>query len=233
MNYIITSNSAFPMAEITLAQGENIKICRGGMVYHRGDVTLEGKLNTADGKGGVGGAIKAMARSTVSGESMWITHVTANTSDAKITIAPPVPGCIKELQIGGNVQWRLSDGVFLACDASVAWTMQRQSLGKAVFGTGGLFVMETQGQGTLLIDSFGDLIEIQLDGSKPLVADNAHVVAWTTSLQYKIGFASGIFGVKTGEGIVNTFNGVGSVLIQTKNLQSLAGALARYSSTNS
>jgi uncharacterized protein (TIGR00266 family) len=232
MNYAITSSSAFPMVEITLAQNEVIKICRGGMVYHRGDVSLEGKLNTADGKGGVGGAIKAMARSATSGESMWITHVTGTKPDSKIVVAPPVPGCVKELRVGGNAQWRLSDGVFLACDSGVSWTMQRQSLGKAVFGTGGLFVMETQGEGMILVDSFGDLIEMQLDGSHPLVVDNAHVVAWTTSLQYKIGFASGIFGVKTGEGIVNTFNGTGSVLIQTKNLQSLAGGLAKYTAGN-
>lgn len=36
--------------------------------------------------------------------------------------------------------------------------MEKQNIGKAIFGgTGGLFVIETEGEGQLLISGFGDI----------------------------------------------------------------------------
>ena len=107
--------------------------------------------------------------------------------------------------------------------------MKRQSFGKAVFGgTGGFFVMESQGTGTMLINSYGDIIELRMDGRSPLIVDNTHVVAWSTTLDYNIKVASGTFGFTTGEGLVNEFHGAGSVLIQTRNIQALAGSLQSF-----
>lgn len=129
----------------------------------------------------------------------------------------------------GAQQWRIRDQAFLACDASVSYEMKRQSFGKAVFGgTGGFFVMESQGTGTMLINSYGDIIELRMDGRSPLIVDNTHVVAWSTTLDYNIKVASGTFGFTTGEGLVNEFHGAGSVLIQTRNIQALAGSLQSF-----
>jgi len=220
MKYTMTQSSVFPILEISLNRGEEIRLERGAMVYHYGDISLEGKMNS--NAGGLGGLLKAAGRAMVSGESMFITKVTGNTDDARIGIAPGTPGTVRELAIGAQ-QWRINDGAFLACDSAVEYTMQRQSVGKAIFGgTGGLFVMETRGVGSMLVNAYGDLIEFKLDGSKPFIADNVHVVAWSSELQYKIKVASGMFGFTSGEGLVNEFNGVGTVLIQTRNVQSLA-----------
>jgi len=219
MNYRLTQSTAFPLAEITLAQGETVQIERGCMVYHIG-VNLEGKMNSSGG--GVGGFLKAMGRSMVSGESFFITHATGLQNGAKLAIAPGTPGAIRELQVGA-VQWRINDQAFLACDASVSYEMKRQSIGKAMFGgTGGLFVMESKGSGIMLVNSYGDIQELHMDGSYPLVVDNTHVIAWSTTLNYNIRVASGTFGFTTGEGLVNEFHGVGTVLIQTRNVKALA-----------
>lgn len=227
MNYTLTQSTVFPLVEITLSQGEEIQIESGAMVYHSGDVALEGKMNSGGG-GGLGGIVKALGRSVVSGESFFITHAKGMKNGAKIAIAPGTPGAIRELNLGTQ-QWRLQDQAFLACDSGVSYEMKRQSFGKAIFGgTGGFFVMETRGTGTMLICSYGDILEIQLDGSKPFVVDNTHVVAWSTTLNYEIKVASGIFGFTTGEGLVNEFQGAGSVMIQTRNVKSLAGILKPF-----
>ena len=227
MNYTITQSTAFPLVEVTLAQGEEIQIEHGSMVYHRGGVTLEGKMNSDSG--GVGGFLKAMGRSMVSGESFFITRAKGMNDGAKIALAPGTPGAIRELKLG-NEQWRIRDQAFLACDASVSYQMKRQSFGKAVFGgTGGFFVMESRGTGSMLINSYGDIQELYMDGSEPLIVDNVHVVAWSTTLDYNIKVASGVFGFTTGEGLVNEFHGSGVVLIQTRNIQSLAGMLGSSS----
>ena len=226
MNYKFTQSTAFPLVEIALSRGEEIKIERGCMVYHSGDVTLEGKMNSDSG--GVGGFLKAMGRSMVSGESFFITRAKGLNDGSKIAIAPSMPGAIRELQLGAQ-QWRIRDQAFLACDSSVSYEMKRQSFGKAIFGgTGGFFIMETKGNGSMLVNSYGDILEVNMDGSNPLVVDNTHVVAWSTTLNYNIRVASGTFGFTTGEGLVNEFQGVGTVLIQTRNIKSLAEAIGPF-----
>lgn len=226
MNYKLTQSTAFPLVEVTLSQGEEIQLERGAMVYHTGDVALEGKMNSSGG--GLGGFVKAIGRSMVSGESMFITRARGMSSGAVIALAPGAPGAVRELRLGAQ-QWRIRDQAFLACDGGVSYEMKRQSFGKAIFGgTGGFFVMETRGTGSMLVSSYGDILELQLDGRKPMVVDNTHVVAWSTTLDYEIKVASGTFGFTTGEGLVNEFRGVGTVLIQTRNVEALAGMLQPF-----
>lgn len=227
MNYKITKSTAFPLVEVTLARGEEIQLERGAMVYHNGDISLEGKLNSG-GSSGLGGLVKALGRSMVSGESMFITRAKGLSSGAVIALAPGAPGAVREIELGAR-QWRIRDQSFLACDGGVSYSLKRQSFGKAMFGgTGGFFIMETQGTGTMLVSSYGDILEVELNGTNPLVVDNTHVVAWHTSLDYEIRIASGTFGFTTGEGLVNEFRGVGSVLIQTRNIEALAGMLQPF-----
>ena len=99
--------------------------------------------------------------------------------------------------------------------------MKTQSVGKALFGgTGGLFVMHTSGHGDLLVNAYGDIMEINVDADHP--------IAWDDSLDYEIKIASGTFGFTTGEGLVNEFHGNGKVYIQSRNLHSLADALIPF-----
>ena len=88
--------------------------------------------------------------------------------------------------------------------------------------------METTGSGQILVSAFGDVEKIELDGSAPVIIDNQHVIAWTSSLDYNIKVASGTFGFKTGEGVVNEFHGRGSIYIQTRNLESFASHINTF-----
>lgn len=226
MRFVLTGDSDCPIARLALSRGESVKIENGSMVYSRG-VEISGGLNSK--KKGLGGVLGAIGRSITSGESMFITTATGTVDDGEIAIAPPIPGKIISLQVGGQQQYRLNTGAFLACDATLDYTMVNQGLGRAVFGgTGGLFVMETNGAGTILVSAFGDILSLDVTPESPLVVDNEHVVAWDASLNYNIQIASGMFGFTTGEGVVNSFNGYGRVYIQTRNLQNLAQAMHPY-----
>lgn len=230
MRFVLTGDSDCPIARLALSRGESVKIENGSMVYSRG-VEISGGLNSK--KKGLGGVLGAIGRSLTSGESMFITTATGTVDDGEIAIAPPIPGKIINLQVGGQQQYRLNTGAFLACDATLDYTMVNQGLSKAVFGgTGGLFVMETNGTGTILVSAFGDILSLDVTPESPLVVDNEHVVAWDASLNYNIQVASGMFGFTTGEGVVNSFNGYGRVYIQTRNLQNLAQAMHPYLPTS-
>ncbi len=218
----LSGGNTCPLATVTLDKGESIKVENGAMVYMK-DVTIAGKMNSS--KEGLGGLLGAIGRSLTSGESMFITQVTGDADGGQIGIAPAIPGKIEKLSVGKQ-QYCLNTGAFLASDDSVNYKMRRQKLSKASFGgTGGFFVMETEGEGDMLVNAFGDLVELTVTSDEPISIDNEHVVAWDSSLDYDIQVASGMFGFTSGEGLVNHFTGDGKVLIQTRNLHSLAGAL--------
>ena len=67
---------------------------------------------------------------------------------------------------------------------------------------------------------FWRFTSLNITDEHPITIDNEHVVAWDANLQYDIHVASGTFGFKTGEGLVNEFHGNGTVLIlNNRNLQ--------------
>ncbi|EJN94513.1 TIGR00266 family protein [Streptococcus ratti] len=226
MNYSIDSNMQFPLVEIALEAGESVYIQRGSMVYHTPSVTLNTKVN---GRGsGFGKLVGAIGRSVTSGESFFITQAASNAADGKLALAPAMPGQVIALELGEK-QYRLNDGAFLALDGSAQYQMQSQSVGRAFFGgQGGLFVMITEGQGTLLANSFGSIKKIALQNQE-ITIDNAHVVAWSKDLNYDIHLENGfIQSIGTGEGIVNTFRGTGEIYVQSLNLQQFAGVLQNF-----
>ena len=226
MKFSMDSHMQFPLVELSLNQGETVYIQRGSMVYHTPNVSLNTKLNASGS--GLGRFVKAVGRSMVSGESTFITQAVAESDNGNLALAPDTPGQVIALELGEK-QYRLNDGAFLALDGTAFYTMERQSIGKALFGgQGGLFVMATKGQGTLLANAFGSIKKIELQNQE-ITIDNAHVVAWSKSLDYDIHLENGFWqSIGTGEGVVNTFRGTGEVYVQSLNLQSFAGALNKY-----
>ena len=88
--------------------------------------------------------------------------------------------------------------------------------------------MTTEGDGIILCNSFGSIKRLELNNQEVTI-DNSHVVAWSASLDYDIHMENGFFqSIGTGEGIVNTFYGTGVVYVQSLNLQTFAGQIARY-----
>ena len=226
MKFSMDSQMQFPLVELSLNQGETVYIQRGSMVYHTPNVSLNTKLNASGS--GLGRFVKAVGRSMVSGESTFITQAVAESDNGNLALAPDTPGQVIALELGEK-QYRLNDGAFLALDGTAFYTMERQSIGKALFGgQGGLFVITTQGQGTLLANAFGSIKKIELQNQE-ITIDNAHVVAWSQSLDYNIHLENGFWqSIGTGEGVVNTFRGTGEVYVQSLNLQSFAGSLNKY-----
>lgn len=211
------SDSSFPSAKITLEAGEKCYIESGAMIYRTPGLELKTRLN-AQGNNMFGKLISAVGRSIVSNENIFVTEVVAN-QNGSILLAPKAPGKIQVLEVGAT-QYCLNDGAFLALDGSCRYKMQRQNIGKAIFSrTGGLFVMTTEGEGRMLINAFGDIQRIDLV-NESITIDNGHVLAWDSKLSYNLHFENSFFqSMGTGEGLVNTFTGTGSIYIQTLNLE--------------
>lgn len=67
MEYQTLGSGTFPLVTIRLNRGDSVQIESGAMVYHNGGVALSGRMN-ANGSKGLGGMLKAAARSMTSGE---------------------------------------------------------------------------------------------------------------------------------------------------------------------
>ncbi|WP_297815485.1 TIGR00266 family protein [uncultured Lactobacillus sp.] len=226
MKYTIDKQMQFPLIDIELEPSERVYIQRGSMVYHSTSISLNTKVNGAGS--GIGKLMRAVGRSVTSGESFWITEAEAEKETGHLAIAPSLPGEILPLQLGDK-QYRINDGKFLAMDGSASYSMKKQSLGRALLaGTGGFFVMTTEGDGVVLCNAYGSIKKIELNNDE-ITIDNNHVVAWSTDLDYDIHFDNGfIQSIGTGEGIVNTFKGSGEVYIQSLNIETFAGKLSKF-----
>ena len=139
-----------------------------------------------------------------------------------------MPGQVIALELGDK-QYRLNDGAFLALDGSAQYKMERQSVGRALFsGQGGLFVMTTEGEGTLLANAFGSIKKLELNNDT-ITIDNAHVVAWSRDLDYDIHLENGFLqSLGTGEGVVNTFHGVGEIYVQSLNIETFSNIVSQH-----
>jgi uncharacterized protein (TIGR00266 family) len=204
---------------IKLQSEQSIQAEAGAMVSMSANVELQSQM-----KGGLFGAIKRAA----GGESAFISTFTARGGSGEVTFAPGAPGDIAAIELS-NQSFFVQSTSYLAGDASLS-VDTKWGGAKSFFGGEGLFVMLVQGQGLLLVSSFGAIHRKRLQAGERYVVDTGHLVAWEGTTQYTLRkAAAGFFrSMMSGEGIVAEFTGPGELLIQTRNLAALAGLLKPF-----
>lgn len=209
-----------PFLHVSLNQGERIYAESDAMVMMEDTLDLQGKMQ--------GGLINSLARRLVNDESFFQQELVATRGAGDCLLSPVLPGSIELLNIGQQ-RYTITDGAFVAAEKSVDIKVKMQGLGNALFAqTGGFFVMEAQGQGVLAVSGFGSIFTLDVTPSKDVIIDNAHVVAWDSSLQYNItastarsGLLSSLMApLTTGEGLVLKFRGQGKVVVCSRNRDS-------------
>jgi uncharacterized protein (TIGR00266 family) len=218
-NYEILHQPAFSLAVLGLQPEQSIMAEAGAMVSMSANVELQSQM-----KGGLLGALKRAA----GGESAFVSTFTARGGPGEVTLAPGAPGDIAAIEMN-NQTFFVQSSSYLAGDASLA-VDTKWGGAKSFFGGEGLFVLMVQGQGLLLVSSFGAIHRKTLQPGERYVVDTGHLVAWEGTTQYTLRkAAAGFFrSMVSGEGIVAEFSGPGELLIQTRNLAALAGLLKPF-----
>ena len=175
-------------------------------------------------KGGLMGALKR----AVGGESAFVSTFTARGGPGEVSFAPGGPGDIAALEMSNQV-FCVQSSSYLAGDAGLV-VDTKWGGAKSFFGGEGLFVLQVQGTGLLLVSSFGAIHRKTLQPGERYVVDSGHLVAWEGQMQYELRkAAAGFFrSFVSGEGIVAEFTGPGELLIQTRNLAAFAGLLKPF-----
>ena len=155
----------------------------------------------------------------LTGESIFINEFHARGGAGEVGIAPGSPGDMGHVYLDGNVIY-LQNSAFVACGPKVEIETKWQGLTKGFFSGESLFLIRAVGQGDLWFNTYGAMIEIDVDGE--YVVDTGNIVAFTEGLEYKVskvgGYKSLFF---SGEGFVCRFSGKGKVWIQTRGVQAL------------
>ena len=217
--YEVLHQPAFSLAILQLQPEQSIQAEAGAMVSMSANIELQSQM-----KGGFLGAIKRAA----GGESAFVSTFTARGGPGEVTLAPGAPGDIAAIELSGQ-PFFVQSSSYLAGDASL--TVDTKWGGaKSFFAGEGLFVLMVQGQGLLLVSSFGAIHRKRLQPGERYIVDTGHLVAWEGTTQYTLRKAtSGFFrSMMSGEGIVAEFTGPGELLIQTRNLEALAGLLKPF-----
>src|SRR5881392_1802307 len=218
-SYEILHQPAFSLAVLQLQAEQSIMAEAGAMVSMSANIELQSEM-----KGGLLGALKRAA----GGESAFVSTFTARGGPGEVTLAPGAPGDIAAIEMS-NQTFFVQSSSYLAGDAGLV-VDTKWGGAKSFFGGEGLFVLQVQGNGLLLVSSFGAIHRKRLQPGERYVVDTGHLVAWEGTTQYTLRkAAAGFFrSMVSGEGIVAEFTGPGELLIQTRNLAALAGLLKPF-----
>jgi uncharacterized protein (AIM24 family) len=209
----VLSREGVNWVEIIL-NNEMVRTESGAMRYIRGNIQMESKAP------GVGGFLKAM----VTQESAFKPTYTGT---GKLVLEPTIYS-FHELNLSGET-YVLDRGAYWASDASIEVSAQANKAATSLLGGEGWFQTTVKGAGKVIICIPGPVEILQLQNER-LVVDGSFAVARSASLNYKVERSTrSMFGSMTsGEGIVNVFEGSGTVhLCPVPNVQvMLAGMIA-------
>ncbi|CAF1252507.1 unnamed protein product [Rotaria sp. Silwood1] len=182
----------------------------GSMVAMSPEITLKGKFKFSFKKMFTGGE---MSQSTFTGPG-------------EVLLAPPIWGDILPIQLDGSTEWNVGKGGFLAMTDGVVKDTKSQGLGKGLFSGEGFFINRISGVGIFFVTSLGAIVQRNLKEGEQWIVDNGHLVAWTCSYTIERSGGGFISGMHAKEGLVCRFTGPGTILIQTRNPESLSAWIA-------
>jgi uncharacterized protein (TIGR00266 family) len=201
------------LAQIWLAPGESVVAESGAMVGMTPNVVVQTQ------SGGIMSGLKRM----FGGESFFRNTFTAHGAQGEVLFATPLCGDMAVVDVGPR-QWCIQNSAYVACSPSVHVATKSGGF-KGFFSGAGFFVLETSGEGQLVLGAFGALEAVQVDGS--MVIDTGHLVAWESTLTYSIAKSGSgwVASMLSGEGLVCTFQGQGIAYIQSRNASEYGAAM--------
>ena len=185
--------------------------------------TVEVETNTGP-KGQ--GLLSRVGRSLLGGESFFQNVYRASAPGAHVTLAPRLCGSMLVHQVQPGQDLLIQGSSYVAAPDSVVIDTQFQGF-KGFFSGETLFFLKAGGQGPVLINAFGALETIDLNGE--MVVDTGHIVAFTSGIAYSIDKAAAgwIASFLSGEGLVLRLRGHGRLYIQSRNPKEFAASVGK------
>lgn len=218
MQVQVVHRPANAAAKLILAPGETVTTESGAMIAMSGDTTVQ----TSTLRKQSGGVLKALRR-LLAGESFFVNHFTAGSHGGEVWVAPTLSGDILALESGPE-HLIVQSGSYLAGSHNLEIDLGWQGF-KALFAHESIFWLRIGGAGTLVLNSFGAIYPIDIDGE--YLVDTGHIVAFPESMRFKISRPgrSWLTAFLGGEGLVCRFSGKGRIWCQSHNAHAFGSFL--------
>ncbi|MCC6818336.1 MAG: TIGR00266 family protein [Bacteroidia bacterium] len=218
MNIELKQRPGATSARVLLGPGEQMTAEGGAMIAMSGNISME----TTTYKKNKGGIMKGLKR-VFSGESFFMNHYTADVNGGEVYLAPTLHGDISVHELS-NEQLIVQGGSYLASEPEIEVDFSWQGM-KSIFSGEGLFWLNLNGTGKVLINAYGCIYPVEIDGE--YIVDTGHIVAFTPGLSFKISKAgvSWMSSILGGEGLVCRFKGKGTLWCQSHNPNSFGSKL--------
>lgn len=202
----------FSTLDLELSEGDAIVAQPESMISMTTGIEIAAQIGGQTGKGIVGGF-----RNLLSGENFFATVFRAKRDGQSLTLAPRLQGDIVSLPIAEGSRYYLTQGSYLANVPSVQIDFKYGGV-RGVMAKKGLYVMHTQGEGTVFCSTYGAVITRELSAGEPFVVDNRFVVAFSDTIEFQLvkATSSTVDSYFSGEGLVNRYTGPGTLIYQSR-----------------
>ncbi len=196
-------------AIVELEGGETVTAEAGAMIAMSGGISLETTTHKKK-SGNIMGGLKRM----LAGESFFMNHFTAGQEGGSVMLSCTLSGDMQAIELDGSTNIVLQSGSYVASEESIDVGLDWQGF-KSLFSKEGLFWVNLSGTGKAVINSFGAIYSIDVDGE--YVVDTGHIVGFEETLSFKISKAgkSWISSILGGEGLTCRFQGHGRIWCQS------------------
>lgn len=227
MQYQIEHAPSYAWLRVQLGAGDSLDAEAGAMVSMTPGVAIATRLNAGKRVGffqKVTSFFRAILRKYLGGETMFINNFSTQ-GGGEVVLAPSLSGSIVPQPIQGGRTLYVQRGSYLASTGDVTTQVKWGGL-RSFLGGEGLTLLHCSGEGEVFVNSYGDVIEVPVNGSH--IVDTGHIVAFEGSLNFSIRKAGSIKSfLFSGEGFVCEFRGQGRLWVQSRNLSASVGWINR------
>ncbi|PKN95530.1 MAG: TIGR00266 family protein [Chloroflexi bacterium HGW-Chloroflexi-6] len=211
MDIELKYSPSYSLAVVKLSPNERIRAEAGAMVSMSASVNIETKAE--------GGLFKSLGRALLGGESFFQNFFQAGPEGGEITLAPELPGDIAVIELKDK-PLMIQSGSYLASETGV--DLNAKISMKAFMSAEGISMLESSGQGKVLVSSYGAIFDRELKDGEKYVVDTTHLVAFDANINVTTRTAGGLKStLLSGEGLVVEMTGPGKIYIQTRSPKAL------------
>ena len=213
MKIDILGGNTFGSALVHLAPGDEFISESGAMFRSSSNVDID-VTTKSRGRGGIFSGLKRL----FAGEHFFFsTYRVTDDQPGEVGLAPTLQGGVRAIELGGETGWYCTGGSYLGSTKGLHVDTEFQGM-KGLFSGESVFFLKISGKGYLLVNGFGNLVEMQV--KEAITVDTGHVVAFENTLDYTVTKAgtSWFQSWLAGEGFVLNFTGQGRILVQSHNI---------------
>jgi uncharacterized protein (TIGR00266 family) len=220
MKIEIQTRPGSSVAKVNLEAGESITTEGGAMVAMSNNLNVETSARKSSG-----GSLLSGLKRMLASEGFFMNHFTAEGKEGELYLGTGLPGDMEVLELDGTKKIFVSGGAYVASENGVSVNTVWQGTKNLISGES-LFWIELSGTGKTIVNAFGVIYPIDIDGE--YIIDTGHIVAYDDTLKFDISKAgtSWMSSFLGGEGFVCRFKGKGRVWCQSHSSESWGDVLS-------